>query len=438
MPVWRHRSEADRRETSSVSRTRVIEVVADWAELGGPRDMGVLTARTSRGKEVFSFEYAPAWLSAPESQELDPMLSMFVGPQFPPSGRENFGLFLDSSPDRWGRMLMRRREAVVARAEGREEQTLLESDYLLGVHDLHRLGAIRFRIDGAYLDNRITLASPPWTSLRELEQAARKLEEPGTSLAADDEKRWLQMLIAPGGSLGGARPKASVIDETGHPWVAKFPSDHDDVDIGAWEAVVHDLAMAAGVAVPEARVARYSRSGHTFLSKRFDRGENGERIHMASALTLLVREDGDDATTGASYLELAELLIRHGANTEADLEQLWTRIVFNICVSNTDDHLRNHAFLLTPSGWRLSPAYDMNPNPNSYGLKLNISETDNSLDLGLAFDVSKYFRVDSARAEAVVDAVIGTVKRWRDIAATRSISSESQERMKRAFRIAGS
>lgn len=268
----------------------------------------------------------------------------------------------------------------------------------------------------------------------ELEHAARRLDERGSDLDEAEERRWLSMLIAPGGSLGGARPKAGVVDESGHPWVAKFPSEHDDVDIGAWEAVVHDLAKVAGIDVPEARVGRFSGSGHTFLSRRFDRSEHGGRIHMASAMTLLERQDGDDASTGASYLELAELLIRSGANTGPDLVQLWTRIVFSICVSNTDDHLRNHAFLLTPNGWRLAPAYDMNPNPDSYGLKLNISEFDNTLDLDLALEVSKYFRVDGAQAAALVSKVTGVVKGWREAASARGISVASQQRMKSAFR----
>ena len=396
--------------------------------------MGVLTARPVRGKEVFAFEYEAAWLSSPASRSLDPMLSLFAGPQFPVADHDNFGVFLDSSPDRWGRMLMRRREAVLARSEQRAEVNLLESDYLLGVHDLNRMGGLRFRVDGVFRDDRSSLAAPPLTSLRELEHASRKLDERDTVLDVEDEKRWVLMLIAPGGSLGGARPKASVVDEGGHPWVAKFPSDHDEVDIGAWEAVVHDLARLAGIEVPDARLIRLSTAGHTFLSRRFDRVGDGERVHMASALTLLGQQDGYDASKGASYLELAEVLIQGGASPDADLEQLWTRIVFNICVSNTDDHLRNHAFLLTPVGWRLAPAFDMNPNPDSYGLKLNISDTDNSLDLDLAFEVSKYFRISSERARTVIDHVTRVVKGWSEVASSRGISEGSKHVMKRAFR----
>lgn len=398
--------------------------------------MGVLKVRQSRGKEVFSFEYDPDWLSSAPRESFDPTLRLFAGPQYPAADRETFGLFLDSSPDRWGRMLMRRREAIAARSEGRAEHQLRESDYLLGVHDLHRPGALRFRTDdGDYLDDRVDFAAPPWTSLRELEHASRQMER-RDALDVADESRWLRMLIAPGGSLGGARPKASVLDEEGRLWIAKFPSDHDDVDMGVWEAVVHELAKSAGVIVPNARLLRFSPNGHTFLSRRFDRTDEGCRVHMASAMTLLERQDGDDSSTGASYLELAELLIQRGANTSADLEQLWRRIVFNICVSNTDDHLRNHALLLTTTGWTLSPAFDLNPNPDGYGLKLNISETDNSMDLGLALEVARYFRVGQRRADQIVRKVATAVKDWRYVATARGVEAKTQDRMQRAFQAA--
>jgi serine/threonine-protein kinase HipA len=276
---------------------------------------------------------------------------------------------------------MRRREAQLARAEGREERRLLESDYLLGVHDGHRMGALRFRMGERFLDDNDQLASPPWTSLRELEHASLQLERDG---AEDDPDygHWLRMLIAPGGSLGGARPKACVRDERGRLWIAKFPSRLDEEDVGAWEHVVHVLAGRAGIVVPPAEVRRFGtrKSGghghHTFLSQRFDRTAEGERVHFASAMTLLDRKDGAGAHDGASYLELADLLMRLGEDAPLDLEQLWRRIVFSVCVSNTDDHLRNHGFLLGVTGWLLAPAYDINPDPHRAGLKLNISETD--------------------------------------------------------------
>ena len=277
---------------------------------------------------------------------------------------------------------MRRREAQVARTEGREERRLLESDYLLGVHDGHRMGALRFRVDGVFLDDNDELAAPPWTSLRELEHASLQLER--EDVDEDPEYgRWLRMLIAPGGSLGGARPKASVLDEIGRLWIAKFPSRKDEDDVGAWEGVTHALAERAGVTTPSATVRQFASEHRCFLSRRFDRTSSGARLHFASAMTLLERNDGDGADEGATYLELADLLIRRGARTGADLEQLWRRIVFYVCVSNTDDHLRNHGFMLDKDGWVLSPAYDVNPNPHRWGLTLNISESDNAQDLDL-------------------------------------------------------
>jgi serine/threonine-protein kinase HipA len=423
-----------------MAKQRIIEVVADWVDLGGPTLMGRLTATPARGKEVFAFEYDKAWLSSDVRQQLDPSMALYAGPQFPRKNRENFGVFLDSSPDRWGRVLMQRREAQLARAEGRAERRLLESDYLLGVHDGHRMGALRFRMDGGFLVDNDELASPPWTSLRELEHASLQLEREGIE-RDPNYARWLRMLIAPG-SLGGARPKASVRDEKGGLWIAKFPSRNDEDDIGAWEGVIHVLARQAGITVPDVQLQRFGsrkssgRGHHTFLSRRFDRIDAGGRLHFASAMTLLDRVDGDDARDSASYLELADLLMRLGSHTKADLEQLWRRIVFSICVSNTDDHLRNHGFMLGPTGWALAPAYDMNPDPHGAGLKLNISETDNAQDLELALSVAPVFRVKMKDAQAIVHEVTGAVNQWRAVATRHGLSRAAQDRIQQAFRVA--
>jgi serine/threonine-protein kinase HipA len=418
-----------------MSGQRIIEVCVDWVGLDGPALMGQLYATPSRGKEIFSFEYDEAWLASRHRGQLDPTLGLYTGPQYASAGRANFGVFLDSCPDRWGRVLMRRREAHRARAEGREARRLLESDYLLGVHDGHRMGALRFRVDGPFLDDDDVLAAPPWTSLRELAHASLQLERDDAE-ADPDYGKWLRMLIAPGGSLGGARPKASVLDEDGRLWIAKFPSRRDADDVGAWESVVHVLAGRAGVVTPQAEVRRFGSTQHTFLSRRFDRTEHGGRLHFASAMTLLERQDGDDFTDGVSYLELAELLIRLGADTAADLEQLWRRIAFFVCVSNTDDHLRNHGFMLTPHGWALAPAYDMNPDPHGEGLRLNISESDNAQDLDLVLEVAPFFRVKANRGKAIIEEVVGAVRGWREAAQACGVSRAEQERMKRAFRVA--
>ncbi|HTU58276.1 MAG TPA: HipA domain-containing protein [Polyangiales bacterium] len=396
--------------------------------------VGLLHAAASRGREIFSFEYERAWLESEHAQELDPALRLHRGPQHLRDGHDNFGVFLDSSPDRWGRVLLQRREAQLARREQRPEQRLLELDYLLGVFDDHRMGALRYRMgEGAFLDDNTELASPPWTSLRALEEASLQLEDKGSEKNPSYDK-WLRMLIAPGRSLGGARPKASVIDNKKRLWMAKFPSRTDDIDIGAWEGVVHTLGLRAGVTLAEARVQRLGSPHHTFLTRRFDRSDQGERIHFASAMTMLQRRDGEE---GASYLELAEVLMAQGAHAARDLEQLWRRIVFAMCVSNVDDHLRNHGFLLEPaSGWSLAPAYDLNPVAHGDGLTLNVSETDNAQDLALARDVAKHFRVKAKQAETIIEQVRSAVSCWRDEATRIGIRRSEQDQMASSFRLA--
>lgn len=421
------------------NKQRHIEVHAAWESLSHPTLMGTLSATLARGKEVFSFTYNNNWLINNQARSLDPSLQLFAGPQYAPQGQENFGLFLDSSPDRWGRFLMDRREALAARQENRKERLLLESDYLLGVYDEHRMGALRFRTDpkGPFLDNNKAMASPPYTFLRELEHASLELEKDDAEKKPKYSK-WLEMLVMPGSSLGGARPKASVVDEQKQLWIAKFPSGNDAQNIGGWEMVVHTLAQKAGINTTQAHVKKFTSTHHTFLSKRFDRTADGKRIHFASAMTLLMRSDGDDAHKGASYLELAEFIMRHGAQGAQDLEQLWRRIVFFICVSNVDDHLRNHGFLLRSHGWVLSPAYDINPVASGNGLKLNISETDNSQDLALAKEVAPYFRIKTDKASTIIHEVARAVKHWRKEATALAISTKDQDRMARAFRIADS
>ncbi len=417
---------------------RFIEVYADWVGLSQPTIVGVLHATPSRGKEIFSFEYDNDWLKKAESHALDPSLQLLPGKHYAPDHQDNFGVFLDSSPDRWGRFLMKRREAQLAREEKREERKLLEFDYLLGVYDEHRMGALRFRTDpnGPFLDNNKEQASPHWTSLRELEHASLEIEKNDAEKNPSYSK-WLKMLIAPGGSLGGARPKASVIDESKCLWIAKFPSANDEINIGAWEMVVYKLALHAKVEMAEAKLEKFNSRYHTFLSKRFDRTNSGNRIHFASAMTLLQRSDGDDASKGVSYLELAEFIMQQGARPDEDLEQLWRRIVFYICISNVDDHLRNHGFILQqPKGWILSPAFDINPVASGDGLNLNISESDNSQDLELAKDVAEYFRVKPDRAEKIMKEVIQAVKRWRKESNILGLSTREQDLMARAFRIA--
>lgn len=418
-----------------------IAVYADWDGLPAPLRLGVLHAQRGAGREIFEFEFYAAALAHPAAVnlQLDPRLGLFEGRQHPPQGNETFGAFADASPDRWGRLLMRRRLEREQRAgQVGKRVRLHESDYLLGVHDVFRVGALRFRLNdtGDFLDNRHGLAAPPFVQLRELEAASLALERDEDNTAAEGDD-WLRMLIAPGGSLGGARPKATVVDPNGHPWIAKFPSVRDEHDVGAWELVVHTLARSCGLHVPAGLARRFANPHHTFVVKRFDRTTEGRRLHFASAMTLTGHKDGDDGSTGVSYLEIARVLIDHGAQTDVDLQELWSRIAFNLLVSNTDDHLRNHGFILTPGkGWRLSDVYDMNPVPDSHGLKLNISEADNAMDLGLARSVAPYFRVDAKTANAIIERSCAVVKQWRKIAAQLGVPAREQERMTSSFQLA--
>jgi serine/threonine-protein kinase HipA len=416
---------------------QTIWVYTDWEPSGNPQLMGILTAQRIRGKEIFSFEYNESWMTTnKEVIFLDPNLGFYKGKQFLPDEKSNFGLFLDSSPDRWGKLLMRRREAWQAKLENREERTLFESDYLLGVFDGNRMGALRFKLspEGEFMNNQKKMATPPWTSLRELENASLQLERED-AINDPEYSKWLSLLIDPGSSLGGARPKASVIDENGNLWIAKFPSSRDEKNSGAWEMVVHQLANACGIVVPDAKLQKFSGKHHTFLTKRFDRIENNRRLHFASAMTLLGYQDGADHIDGVGYLDLAGFIIQYSPSAKEDLEQLWRRMLFNILVSNTDDHLRNHGFILTQSGWRLSPAYDMNPNEMGNGLTLNISENSNEQEISLALETARLYQLKKEKAEAILTEMQSEISKWRIVAKQFGISNSEIDQTKRAFRL---
>ncbi|MFA5243624.1 MAG: HipA domain-containing protein [Sulfuricella sp.] len=418
-----------------------IAVYADWDGLATPRRLGFIHARRGAGGELFEFEYDIGALTDPQLNmiQLDPRIGLFAGPQYPEQGRTTFGMLADASPDRWGRMLMKRRlEREKRTGNAAQNARLFESDFLLGVHDSYRAGALRFKLNdqGPFLDNHDGMAAPPMVWLRELEHASRSLEQDEDNTAAHGND-WLRMLLAPGGSLGGARPKASVVDHEGQLWIAKFPSVRDTHDVGAWELVVNSLADACELRVASGTAAKYASLHHCFMVKRFDRTNTGNRLHFASAMTLTGHTDGEDASTGVSYLELAEVLITRGANTNADLRELWSRIVFNMLVSNTDDHLRNHGFILEPGrGWHLSDAYDMNPDKYGQGLKLNVNENDNALDLELARSVASYFRVSNNDANEIIENFQGIVSQWPIIASELGISQQEQEDIGVAFRLA--
>ncbi len=409
-----------------------IFVYAHWLGFAEPVLMGTLSVTPAKGKEAFSFEYDVAWLKSGFSQMIDPDLQLFPGSYYPRDEKQNFGVFLDSCPDRWGRVLMQRREAMLAKQEERKPNTLLESDFLLGVFDDHRMGALRFRLKegGPFLNNDKKMAAPPWTLLRELEEACLKFEE--DNIDDPEYLKWINLLIAPGSSLGGARPKASVLDPGNNLWIAKFPSIKDEKDVAAWEMVANELAINAGLNMADGKIQKFNNNYHTYLTKRFDRTTTGERIHFASAMTLLGHMDGENSN-GVSYLDLVEFISKHGFEVDKDLKELWRRIVFSICVKNTDDHLRNHGFLLTDKGWVLSPAYDINPNEYGKGLHLNISDKDNSLDLNLVLEVAEYFRLDNENANGIIEEVKTAVSNWPIVAAKYKIARAEMDRMSAAF-----
>ena len=386
--------------------TKTIYVYENWSA-EHPVLLGYLYIDTIRGSELYSFEYDKKWLSkADQRLLLDPELSLFAGRQYP-INKKMFGIFSDSCPDRWGRTLLKRKEAMLARSEGRKPKTLTETDYLLGINDITRMGALRFRTDenGPFLADDTENAVPPWVALRDLEYASYAYENEED----DSDGKWLRQILSPGSSLGGARPKASVQSPDGALWIAKFPSKHDEYDIGAWEMVVHDLDSRCGLSVPNAELKTFSKHGSTFLSQRFDRASS-RRIHFASAMTLLGKTDGMAAAEGVSYLDLAEFIRANGAQPKQDLEELWRRIVFNMAVSNTDDHLRNHGFLLTANGWFISPMYDVNPVPEGNVLALNVTDTDNSISFDLAIETASFYGLSKDKGSHIVNQTVSLVK----------------------------
>ena len=413
-----------------VSKEKTIFVYDDFS-MQNPILIGILYVNSLKGGESYSFEYDREWLKKTSLKiTLDPELMPYSGRQYP-FGKAIFGLFSDSSPDRWGRVLMNKRERILAGKEGRKPAKLYDSDYLLGVYDETRLGGIRFKTEpnGAFLSDDKETAAPPWASLRTLEEASRNFENEDTALS----EKWLNQLIRPGSSLGGARPKATVIDPKEQLWIAKFPSKNDENDSGAWEMITHDLAEICGLHVPEAKLEKFSNLGSTYLVKRFDRILS-KRIHFASAMTLLGKTDGASAADGTSYLDIAAFIKSYGAQPKQDLIELWKRIVFNMAVSNTDDHLRNHAFIFTENGWELSPLYDVNPIPYGDELSLNVDEEDNSINIDLAIEASVRFGISETDATTYAKNILSVVKEnWEKRATALGLSRRLIEEMRPAF-----
>lgn len=403
----------------------VLEVWLD-DELGPASLVGTLAH--DRGQ--IRFHYERDWLKDPRAFALDPDLSLDEHPFFPKPELGNFGIFLDSSPDRWGQTLMKRREALQAKDEKRPLRTLYAWDFLIGVQDLTRQGALRFRLPGTetFLGDE-KLAAPPVTSLRELEAVAYQL----SSRRIDDLdalRRWLTVLVAPGASLGGARPKANFTQADGSLWIAKFPARDDDRDVGAWEYVVHQLARNARIEVPPAKLIKLGNDFHTFCVQRFDR-VSGARRFYASAMTLLRRAQSE----GTSYLELAQFIRAQGDADHAgsDLAQLLRRVAFNVAVGNRDDHLRNHGFVLGKTGWRLAPAFDVNPNIDKAEHVLNIDDVDNRPSLTTVLGTAAFYGMRDDQARQVIEEVAAAVDGWRDAARRAGIAGADIELTASAF-----
>ncbi len=371
-----------------------IWVWLDDPAFGPLQHIGTLS-RGDRGSVRFAYE--PTWLKHAHAFPLGPELDLSSGEFFP--GDSNFGVFMDSCPDRWGQTLMKRREVVEAGEEGRTPRTLGPWEFLLGVQDCTRMGALRFSRPGAgvFLANE-ALSSPPVARIAELQAVAFEL----TRKKQDDLgkiKEWLKVLVAPGSSLGGARPKANLVDEGGSLWIAKFPSADDDYDVAVWEKLLQYLAQRCGIAVPESRLLQIGNGYHTFLVKRFDRNGSNRRF-FASAMTMLGHEDSEDA----SYLELAEFIATYGEADfiARDLEELFTRVAFNVATANRDDHLRNHGFIRSPAGWRLAPAFDMNPSFKKDEHVLSLDLYSRQPDLEIVLSTAEYYRLENGRARKIV------------------------------------
>lgn len=392
--------------------------------------IGILHSDISKGKQIYSFEYVDSYLKNNSNIMLDPDLFNGRGRQFVPEEKSIFGFLSDCAPDRWGRMLLKRKRRILFPQEKQKE--LYELDFILGVNDEARIGDIRFKYKNGktFLNADENFAIPPLESLRRLEEASLELEKADETFA----KQWIEILLKPGSSLGGARPKATMKDVDGSLWIAKFPSKHDEIDSGAWEMVVNKLGVLCGLDVPNVALKKFTPLGSTFLSKRFDRvykNTSIKRVHYASSMTLLGKIDGSSDT---SYLDILELIKSLSFSPQKDAKELWKRLLFNVLISNTDDHLRNHGFLLDEKGWHLSPLFDVNPNPLSSKLTLNITEDDNSKDAKLALETSRYYFLTLENAKQIYSEMNEIIKRnWLSTAKMCGISKAEIDFMASSF-----
>lgn len=391
-------------------------VFADFDWFDKPERVGELCYEKLRGADSYAFKYDKHWLASHMDIQLSDDLHNYPGLQYTQPGKDIFGCFSDALPDRWGRTLLKRREQLLSEEEKRPPRNLSSFDYLMGIDDFSRMGGFRFKQEeaGDFINVSPMLKIPPLTAIRDLIYASQELEKSEEENILPD-KKWIAQLIQPGSSLGGARPKASVLDEQGKLCIAKFPSRKDDYDAALWEHFAHLLAKEAGIHVAQTRVMTGLGKYHTLLSKRFDRTDDGRRIHFASAMSLLGLSDGDNAQSGHGYLDIVDFILQGCCDVEQNIQELYRRVAFNICIGNSDDHFRNHGFLLTPKGWTLSPAYDMNPTLNEYQ-SLLISKTSNHADLELLLDACEDYMLSTDVAQSIISEVKKVVSGWQTTA----------------------
>ncbi len=405
-----------------------LYIYADFDWLEKPELIGRLTYERLRGNGTYGFCFDNDWLKNHSDILISEEVGNFSGFQY--SQEEHvFGFVSDTLPDRWGRRLLERKEQTEAIEEKRPKRTLYSYDYLVGIDDFLRMGALRLKkdSDGEFLNSDSRLIVPPLTSIKELTIAAQEYEKSDEANELPEEK-WIRQLAHPGTSLGGARPKANVVDEKEHLWIAKFPSRKDVYDMALWEHLCHLLAMEAGINVAETNLIPAGNDGyHALLSKRFDRTDDGKRIHFASAMTMTGLTDGDNHETGHGYLDIVDFIIKGCCDVDENLSELYRRVAFNICVGNSDDHFRNHGFLLTKKGWTLSPAYDLNPT-DSMTQSLLIDNDSNESSLKRLLSACDDYYISSETAERILSEVATAISRWEIIAKKLQISDTEANR----------
>lgn len=410
-------------------------VFADFDWLDKPELVGELCYEKLRGSESYAFRFDDNWLKFHAGIKLSEDINNYPGLQYTQPGNDIFGCFSDALPDRWGRTLLKRREQIQASEEKRAVRNLSSFDYLMGIDDFSRMGGFRLKreLDGDFINVSPSLKIPPLTELRQLVLASQEVEKSEENDVLP-EKKWIAQLIQPGTSLGGARPKAGVLDDSGNLCIAKFPSRKDDYDTGLWEHFSHLLARKAGINAAQTKVQGGLGKYHTLLSKRFDRTDEGKRIHFASSMSLIGLRDGDNAQGGYGYLNIVDFILQSCCDVQKNLQELYRRVAFNICIGNSDDHFRNHGFLLTPRGWTLSPAYDMNPTLNEYQ-SLLINESSNKADIRTLLESCESYMIKKEVAENIIHQVQAAVAGWENLAVLLQIPAREVTMFKDRFKL---